>query len=315
MGASLCELEELGLFFPGGRAGVLLVHGLTGTPAELKFVARRLNQYGFTVLCPRLAGHCSTEAELLGTTWRDWADSVLSAYDRLARQCDAIFVGGLSAGAVLSLHAGHERPGTRGLMLYSTTLWWDGWTIPRLRFLLPLILRLPYIGKRYRFAETPPYGIKNEALRRKIAGLMQSGDAESAGFPGTPGYSLREMWRLVDRIKTVLPEIETPSLLLHSSHDDIAAISNANYVLDHIGGPARLVQLHNSYHMITVDQERDKVADQSAAFAASLLSRTELEALRAHAGRPLPSLHADGDSPEVSAKAAETTGKDGTACR
>lgn len=281
--------ETSGAFFPASRVGIVLVHGLTGTPAELTLVARRLHGYGFTVACPVLAGHCGTEAELRTTTWKDWAASVLDAVDQLAARSDAVFVGGLSAGAVLSLYAAHARPGRmRGLALYSTTLWWDGWTIPKLRFLLPLVLRLPYIGKRYRFEETPPYGIKNEALRRRIVARMHSGDAAAAGFTGTPGVSLRELWRLVDVIKSALPGIDTPALLLHSSHDDIASHSNARYVQERLKGPSRLVLMHDSYHIITVDQERHKVADFTAAFARGLLSKAELRELDAHATKTLP---------------------------
>ena len=292
------DLSTLGAFFSGSRISVLLIHGLTGTPTELTLVARRLNQYGFTVLCPLLAGHCASEAALTATTWQDWAQSVLTAHERLAARSDAVFVGGLSAGAVLSLYTAHKHPQrVRGLTLFSTTLWWDGWAIPRLRFLLPLILRLPYIGKRYRFEEAPPYGIKNEPLRRKIVARMHSGDAAAAGFSGTPGCSLRELWRLVDVIKGALPQMETPTLLLHSSHDDIAGLSNPRYIQRHLKGPSKLVLLHDSYHMITVDQERRKVADHTAAFAAALLSEVERAELASCAGLALPEPEKDAPCP------------------
>ena len=58
------SLERLGPFFPGGRIGFLLVHGLAGTPAEKKILGQRLHRYGFAVLCPQLAGHCATEEGL-----------------------------------------------------------------------------------------------------------------------------------------------------------------------------------------------------------------------------------------------------------
>ena len=97
------SLERLGPFFPGGRIGFLLVHGLAGTPAEMKILGKRLNRYGFTVLCPQLAGHCASEEELITTCWSDWSRSVEDAFDALSQHMDAVFVGGLSAGAVLSL--------------------------------------------------------------------------------------------------------------------------------------------------------------------------------------------------------------------
>ena len=151
------SLERLGPFFLGGRIGFLLVHGLAGTPAEMKILGKRLNRYGFTVLCPQLAGHCASEEELITTCWSDWSRSVEDAFDALSRHMDAVFVGGLSAGAVLSLRHAQRYPGrARGLALYSTTLRYDGWTIPKLSFLLPLILKTPYFGKRYRFEEAFP---------------------------------------------------------------------------------------------------------------------------------------------------------------
>jgi len=283
------SLEELGPFFPGSRIGVMLVHGLGGTPTEMKSVAKRLNKYGFSVLCPQLAGHCSSEADLIATTWSDWTDSAEQAHARMAEHMDAIFVGGLSAGAVLSLYLAQRRPDSvRGLGLYSTTLRWDGWSIPKLSFLLPLVLRLPYIGKRYRFEEVFPYGIMNEKLRRRIHAQMRSGDSAAAGLSSTPGTSLREMWRLVAIVKKDLPKVVTPALLIHARNDDIASLRNALYVRKRLGGPADLLLLDNSYHMITVDQERNKVCDATAVYFHNLLSEAEKEELARHAQEDVP---------------------------
>ena len=259
------ELAKLGSLYPGSRIGVLLIHGLSGTPTELSLLAKDLNHYGFTVLCPLLAGHCQSEAELLKTGWQDCYESVDNAYRSFSQYMDTIFVGGISAGAVLSLHLAQNRPGQlRGLGLYSITLRWDGWTIPKLSFLLPVVLRLPVIGKRYRFEESYPYGIKNERIREKIYAKMMSGDSSTAGFSGIPGRSLLDLWQLVDVVKVGLPELATPALLVHARDDDIATIRNALYIKEHIGGPSRLVALEESYHMITIDQERKKVSLESA---------------------------------------------------
>lgn len=276
-------LQELGPFFPASRIGVMLVHGLAGTPAEMKTVARRLNKYGFSVLCPLLAGHCSSEADLVSTSWSDWTASAQNAYERMAEHMDVIFVGGLSAGAVLSLYTAQRNPrGVRGLALYSTTLRWDGWSIPKFAFLLPLILRLPYFGKRYRFEEVYPYGLMNEKLRTRIHAQMHSGNSSAAGLSATPGASLRELWRLVDIVKKDLPNLLTPTLLIHARNDDIAHLRNSVYVQRHLGGPADMLLLENSYHMITVDQERNTVCDATAVYFRDLLDEAEQEELARH---------------------------------
>jgi len=292
------RLEEFGPLFPGSRIGIMLVHGLAGTPTEMKAVAKQLNRYGFTVFCPLLVGHCSSEADLVATQWKDWADSVENAYERMAKHMDVVFVGGLSAGAVLSLHLAQRKPEKpRALCLYSITLKWDGWSIPKLSFLLPLVLRLPYIGKRYRFKETYPYGIMNEKLRRLIHSQMQSGDSSIAGHFATPGTSLRELWRLVDIVKKGLPDMRTPTLIVHARKDDIASMeNNAMYIKQRLGGPSELVILENSYHMITVDQERNDVCDATAAYFYNLLDESEKAELARCAQAAIPASNGDENS-------------------
>lgn len=83
-------------------------------------------------------------------------------------------------------------------------------------------------------------------------------------------------------VKRDLPGIKTPTLIVHAGNDDIAsARSNALYVRDHIGGPTELLLLDRSYHMVTIDQERNVVGDATARFAWNLLSDAERERLAA----------------------------------
>jgi len=276
------ELKSLGTLWPGSRIGIMLIHGLTGTPTELSVMARDLNGYGFTVFCPLLAGHCVSEAELLKTNWQDWYDSVKTALNAFSKHVDVIFSGGISAGAVLSLKLAQDFPEQlRGLVLYSTTLWWDGWATPKLSFILPFVLRLPYIGKRWRFKEAWPYGIKNERLRERVRLKMQNGDPSEAGFSGMPGFSLRELWRLVDLVKEKLPQIKIPVLLIHARDDELTSIRNAIYIKNRVGGTKRLIAMENSYHMITIDQERHQVSRQTACYFFGQLSRQEQDLLTA----------------------------------
>jgi len=280
-----CQPPEL--FFKGSRIGVLLIHGLTGTPTEMGSVAKDLNRRGFSVFCPLLAGHCQSEAEFMKTNRFDWFKSVETAFEKFSEHMDVVFIGGMSVGAIFCLKLAAMFPQRiRGQALYSTTLKWDGWSIPKLSFLLPLALRVPIFGKRYRFMEAWPYGIKNERLRERIYKMMYSGDATQAGFPGTPGLAVRELWRFNDEVKARFAEVATPTLLLHASNDDIAsAKNNACYVQKRISGPSKLVLLDDSYHMITIDQEKRKVSQETAGYFYDLLSEEEKRQLDAHAIR------------------------------
>lgn len=264
---------------PGGRDGILLIHGLTGTPAEMRFVGKGLNRAGFTVLGMQLAGHCGTEADLLATGWRDWYASVREAADRLSTQVDRLFVGGLSMGALLALKLAVDRPAqVQGIALYGTTFAYDGWTIPpiaRLSFLLPLAMRLG-IGRKRRFMEKPPYGIKCERVRQRIAGSMLSGDSAAGGLAGNPWPSLAEFHRLSRRVRRQLGDVRAPCLVVHSSNDDVASVRNAQLVERKLAQVETLL-LYNSYHMVTVDQEHREVAARSADFFARCVRSSDTD--------------------------------------
>jgi len=254
---------------PGGRSGVLLIHGLTGTPTEMRFVAKGLNRNGFTVHAMQLAGHCGDEEDLLKTGWRDWYQSVCDAADRLRGEVDQMFVAGLSMGALLALKLAADRPDqVDGLGLYGTTFVYDGWTIPwigRLSFMLPLVCSLGF-GWNQRFQECFPYGIKDERIRQRIANSMLSGDSAAAGLPGNPWPSLAEFYRLSFLVRRQLGSIRTPCLVVHAVDDDVASLKNVRMVVRGVQGPVETVLLEDSYHMITVDKERDKVIDRSTRF-------------------------------------------------
>jgi len=179
----------------------------------------------------------------------------------------------LSMGALMAIHLAVQHPGTiRGLGLYSTTLIYDGWAIPKLAFLLPLFLRTP-VANRYRFVENYPYGIKNDRLRQVIHAAMVSGQSDAAGNLGMLGRSLRELRQLIRIVKREMPQLRTPALVLQASEDDVTSPRNAAYLARHLGGPVSVEYLDDCYHMITIDQQRDEVIRLSAEFFGGCLRR------------------------------------------
>lgn len=282
-------IEQEDIFRKGSRIGVLFIHGLGGTPKEMDSVARRIHRYGFTVSIPVLPGHCGTMEELLASNRGEWQAAVEAAYVKLTEQCDVIFAAGLCAGAMMTVPLAKTFPALRGIILYSVVLNQNGWSVPRLAVpILPYLLRIPLFVKHYRLPEAYPYGVKNENLRKRIVMMLESGDSSGAGHPYTPAYILREMQDIAGVVKKILPEIQTPALVVHASEDEFAAPSNARYVCDHIGGKAELLYLDESYHLITVDQERKTVADATARFCFSLLSDAEKSELAGSALRSIP---------------------------
>jgi carboxylesterase len=269
-------IQPSSFLLEGGRKGVLLIHGLTGTPMEMKLLGKGLNHAGYTVSGMQLAGHCGTTDDLLATSWEDWYASVQAAADALAGHVDHLFVGGLSMGAVLALKLAADRPAqVAGVGVYGATFFYDGWTIPRLArlsFLLPLLKRLG-IGRGRTFMEQPPYGIQDERLRAQISSAMLAGDSAAAGLPGNPWFALAEMHALAAITRRQLGGVVAPCLIAHARHDDVASIRNARLVERSVSGPTELLLLDHSYHMITIDQERRTLIERSAAFFDRVVAR------------------------------------------
>jgi len=273
-------------FLPGlgtaGRTGVLLVHGLTGTPNEMRLLARGLNRAGFSVYAVQLAGHCGAMEDLLGTRWQDWYASVEAGAERLAPRVDRLVVAGLSMGAVLSLALAEERPElVDGVTALSVIFRYDGWSMPfytRLGGVLLPILRALGIGRHRVFMEQPPYGIKDEALRRQVVGRMHAGDSAAAGLPGNPWWSIIEMNALSRRVLSRLSAVRVPCLVVHAREDDVATVENARAIVRGVRrAPVELVLLDDSYHMVTVDRQRRTVIRRTVAFVRGIAGEPDLQ--------------------------------------
>lgn len=254
-------------FFEEGTNGkaVLLVHGMSGAPAEMRLVARQFSRIGYSVLAPLLAGHGRGERALRRSRFEDWLESVAVAADWLATRSDSVFGAGICVGGKLTLLASHMRSSPiKSVALYSPCFHYDGWNVPRYYAILSPHIRwirlIPFID-RLNFSETPSLGIKDERLRRMIAGMENDGVLSHF-----PGRGLVEMNRLGHHLKKRLSAITTPSLIIHSTEDDLSGPDHARYIAARLGGPKALHWLNDSYHMIHVDREHRKVADLSARF-------------------------------------------------
>jgi carboxylesterase len=255
-----------------GGTGVLLVHGLTGTPNEMRILGKGLHRAGFSVYGMQLAGHCGSSEDLLDSHWHDWSASVRAAAERLLCLVDRVVVIGLSMGAVLALdlaaEGGYASARVAGVGALSTVFHYDGWSMPlytRLSFLLKP-LRALGIARHRVFMEQPPYGIKDEALRQRVVAQMHSGDSSAAGLPGNPWYSVIEVHDLSRDVLRRLGRVRVPCLVIHAAEDDVASVANARLVQQGVQGPVDLVLLHDSYHMITIDRERREVLARTVAF-------------------------------------------------
>lgn len=259
---------------PGGRTGVLLVHGLCGTPTEMRFIANGLARAGYTVHCPQLAGHCGSEADLKATSWQDWYRSAEKGLETLSGQCDRVIVGGLSTGAVLGLLLAARHPDKiDGLTLYSPTLWLNGRHIPWYARLFRLVTFRAF-ANLFNFPAPLEFGIKDQRLREFIKKALAAPGAPVVPF-STPGIAVLERRRLVEAVLPLVGRIKVPVLILHPREDDYAHLSNAAHLQATLAGPVDLVVLEDSYHLVTIDRQRGVVLDRTLGFLARLMGAAD----------------------------------------
>jgi carboxylesterase len=265
------------IFEKRGDAGVLLAHGITGAPTEMKPLVRKLASAGFTVSCPQLSGHCSTLKQLKQTRWRDWYATLEESLHELRDQCSSVFVSGLSMGALLALKLAADHPDeVDGVATLSATFFYDGWNVPRFkqRYLLPLMIYSPL---RYvlSYHEPSPYGIKDDRIRNIIAAVYTSDAAqmpEKYGYSEFPGVTIRETFRLIKTVKRELENVVAPLLIVHATEDDMASVENARFLEDRVASDdVETFFVDDTYHVLTLDKRKDDVGERVAGF---FLART-----------------------------------------
>ncbi len=249
-----------------GAKAVLLVHGLTGTPSEMRFVGKHLNKMGFTVYAPTLAGHCLDEAALTQTTYEDWMASLQKALAHLETKADDVSAAGICVGGALALYLAHQEKGKVGkVAIYAPALDYDGWNQPvwsrAARVFKDVLIHVPAM-RDMRFQESHPFGVKDDRIRR----FIENPSNLDGALPYFPARALYQNYRLNDALKKALPEITVPTLLLHAREDDVSNPRNSYAIQKRHGGDCRVVLLEDSYHMIHVDRERHKVAELTGEF-------------------------------------------------
>ncbi|MDO8519988.1 MAG: alpha/beta fold hydrolase [Deltaproteobacteria bacterium] len=233
-------------------AGVLLIHGFTGTPDSMRPLANALHAEGFTVSAPLLAGHGTTVEDCAKYSWPDWFQTVQKSYMELHEKCSKIFVAGLSLGALLTLKLAIEFPQSlSGLACLATPLYLKPWV----RRVLPVVWHTP-LRRIWRIQKKFGVDIKDESAKENFWNYDAMPISCSAG--------ILELQALV---RETLSKIQTPLLLIHSRHDSTAPFNSMAVIAKEVASPVtESVVLENSYHVITLDYDKDLLNQKVCAF-------------------------------------------------
>ena len=266
-----------------GAATVILIHGLTGTSNEMRYTANSLHRKGYTVICPKLANHGEPMAILKETTWQDFYQSIKGVFLEVEGSAKGgpIFIGGLCIGALLGLLLADEF-GARisAVSCLSVTLFYDGWNVPWYRILLPIFYWTPILKDISYYKEDSPYGIKDEAIRERVhqyysrASLDDMDGMLEHGYPYIPASLFYQNHLLIKHVTKRLSSVEVPVQLIQAKDDDTTGVKNSEFVYHRIKSRIKeLILLEDSYHVITVDREREKVAQKMDEFFSRTLVR------------------------------------------
>lgn len=267
------QAQRGSVVIPGGSTGVLLIHSLGGSPLELRLVANSLARQGYTVYCPVIPG-LTFGTDVSGmSTWRDWYQAVEQAFDELKKHCDDVIIGGASAGATLCLRLAALRPTeVVANILFAPTLAVNGWAIPRALKLFHLISD-KWTARLFSFRTPAPYGIKDERVRNIALESMKGEGAIPADITVRDGGTVYEFFRLVRSVRPLLGRINHHTLIFHPRQDDQSDMKNTMTLQRKLAGMVEVCVLDDSYHLVTLDRQRNYVADRTIEFCERVLAQ------------------------------------------
>ncbi|HNX45646.1 MAG: alpha/beta fold hydrolase [Anaerolineaceae bacterium] len=239
------ELDGEPFIFEGNSVGVLLLHGFTATTAEVRYLAERLREKGYTVSAPLLPGHGTHPDDLNQTKWLAWYEAAEASYLDLRQRCERVFIGGESMGGLLALLIASRYAKVDGVMLFAPAL-----EIPQLS-LVPLLQHF----KKYQ-----PKHYKEDNLAWK-------------GYNVYPLKGLAQLVKLQKVVKKELPQVTQPTLIFMGKLDTSVPLSVGEKIYDGIeSNHKELINLENSPHVMLLAEEKDLISQQVGEFIEDILS-------------------------------------------
>ncbi|QWC95979.1 alpha/beta fold hydrolase [Polynucleobacter paneuropaeus] len=271
---SIAEQPDRYETFYQGNTGhaVVLLPGLCGSELEMGAIPRLLKQSNHTYTIPRIKGY-SAHTGLTG--YQEWIDSVDQFVTDLSQTHDSISIAGLSMGATLALAVAEQNSKVHSLVILSPVFLFDGWSVP---WYYPFLALLYKIGIRnWHFKEREPFGVKNVELRRHIQKAVMANSVSELGAAHLPAVHLYQSLELVKATKKELSSITADALIIHAVDDETASPKNPEIIIDSIASETcRMIWLGNSYHMITVDNEREVVANEVNIFINQTIEKEKI---------------------------------------
>ena len=211
--------------------GILLIHGLLASPAELRDYGHYLAEQGYTVLGVRIEGHGTSPYALRELSYQQWFQSVHKGFNILQAHCSRLFVTGFSTGAALALKLAAENSELiSGVVAVSVPI----------KFVDSSFMLVPLLHNTNKFVQwmsvfegVKPF-IENDPEHPEI------------NYRNTPVRALYELRLLIQEVEEHLPDITTPCLVLYADHDPVVSIDSAEIVFNSLGSKSKKLHIINA---------------------------------------------------------------------
>jgi carboxylesterase len=247
----------------GDSRGVLCLHGMTGTPFEVRPIGETLSGSGYSVEVPLLAGHGGSLRDLAATQWPDWLGSAERAMDQLRRNVGdrPIAIVGFSMGGLLALRLARTYPDRiAALVIMAAPLRMRPFQTHSVR----AISRLPIDFRALPFACIPK-------LKGSDISDPQMRDANPS-LRAFPISAVTSLFNLMDQVRADLPNVRAPTLVIHGRQDHTVPMEDSLELTGSLGSEIiERLWLERSFHIVTLDVERSAVSGAISGFLAKHL--------------------------------------------
>ncbi len=237
-------------FFIAGSSqqALLLLHGFTASPSEVRPTAEILNSCnGCSISSILLPGHGTTPEDLNAVCWQDWYQAVEEELKTLLASYQQVFIGGLSMGGLLALHAGVNLPGLAGVIAMNAPIYYHYAVIPILSNLAGMMT--PYYRKT---------GLS------KIRKLEEQGRFAYRVMPLKAFQSMNHLRKIVMQ---EVNELKIPALILQALQDESVHPRSAEFLFEKIQSQSsRLISLPYATHIATMGPAKETIAQEIAKF-------------------------------------------------
>ena len=231
----------------GDRRGALVLHGFTGSPQSMRPLAEAFAAAGFSVELPRLPGHGTTVEDMANYRWNDWAATVDAAYSDLAARTDQVVVAGLSMGGTLTLWLAEKYPAIAGIVVINPAVESEDF--------------------QAFVAGASALLASGEQFMQGVAGDIADPNAKELGYERVPNATVKPLVDGITDVKARLGTIKCPALLMHSPEDHVVPPGSMALLQAKLNCPFEMVELHKSFHVATIDYDKEAINQRAVAFA------------------------------------------------